>query len=80
MCIYWYSDIIWFCLLLDEPVISRIVENRLSAQDFKLIQVIGRGAFGEVQLVRMIESKKVYAMKILNKFEMVSQCVINTCR
>lgn len=61
-------------------MISQIAENRLSSQDFKLIQVIGRGAFGEVQLVRMIESRKVYAMKILNKFEMVSECAIYTCR
>ena len=39
--------------------------------DFNLIKVIGRGAFGEVQLVRHRHSKSVYAMKLLNKYEMV---------
>ena len=37
-----------------------------------MIKVIGRGAFGEVQLVRHKTNKKVYAMKLLSKYEMVS--------
>ena len=41
--------------------------------DFRLIKVIGRGAFGEVQLVRQKSTKKVYAMKLLSKYEMVSR-------
>lgn len=36
-----------------------------------VIKVIGRGAFGQVQLVRHKSTKKVYAMKLLSKFEMV---------
>ena len=59
-------------LLLDESVIPVIANNRLSSQDFQLIKVIGRGAFGEVHLVRMKETKKIFAMKILSKFEMVT--------
>jgi serine/threonine protein kinase len=39
--------------------------------DFDIIKVIGRGAFGEVQLVRHKNTQRVYAMKLLNKFEMV---------
>jgi serine/threonine protein kinase len=39
--------------------------------DFLVIKVIGRGAFGQVQLVRHKSTKKVYAMKLLSKFEMV---------
>ena len=57
----------------DEPSVPLLTSNRMSPTDFKLIQVIGRGAFGEVQLVRMKESKKLYAMKILSKYEMVSR-------
>jgi serine/threonine protein kinase len=38
-----------------------------------LFQVIGRGAFGEVQLVRKKSSKKVFAMKRLSKFEMMKR-------
>lgn len=44
---------------------------RMRTDDFTLIKVIGRGAFGEVQLVRHKSTQKVYAMKLLSKFEMV---------
>ncbi|CAB4041948.1 rho-associated kinase 2-like, partial [Paramuricea clavata] len=47
-----------------------IRDHRMKHSDFDLVKVIGRGAFGEVQLVRHKDSKKVYAMKLLNKFEM----------
>ncbi len=43
----------------------------MKATDFNVIKVIGRGAFGEVQLVRHKSTKKVYAMKLLSKYEMV---------
>lgn len=39
--------------------------------DFEQVKVIGRGAFGEVQLVRHKSTSKVYAMKLLSKSEMV---------
>uniref|UniRef100_A0A1X7V8G1 non-specific serine/threonine protein kinase n=1 Tax=Amphimedon queenslandica TaxID=400682 RepID=A0A1X7V8G1_AMPQE len=54
-----------------EGVVPVISNNRLSSHDFQLIKVIGRGAFGEVHLVRMKETKKIFAMKILSKFEMI---------
>ncbi|KAE9554409.1 hypothetical protein FO519_002401 [Halicephalobus sp. NKZ332] len=53
------------------PSISLLQEHRLKDCDFSLIKVIGRGAFGEVRLVRHKESRKVYAMKRLNKSEMI---------
>ena len=45
----------------------------MKASDFNVIKVIGRGAFGEVQLVRHKSTKKVFAMKLLSKYEMVMQ-------
>lgn len=45
----------------------------MKSDDFSLIKVIGRGAFGEVQLVRHKSTKKVYALKRLSKFEMVKR-------
>ena len=36
---------------LDEDACKGISNNRLSAEDFDIVKVIGRGAFGEVQLV-----------------------------
>ncbi|PFX19790.1 Rho-associated protein kinase 2 [Stylophora pistillata] len=53
---------------------SKVIEEcRMNASDFKVVKVIGRGAFGEVQLVRHKASKKVYAMKLLSKFEMIKR-------
>lgn len=54
-----------------QPSISLLQDHRLKDSDFSLIKVIGRGAFGEVRLVRHKESRKVYAMKRLNKSEMI---------
>ncbi|KAK6188435.1 hypothetical protein SNE40_004608 [Patella caerulea] len=48
-------------------------EKRVRAEDFEKIKVIGRGAFGEVQLVRHRNTKKVFAMKLLNKYEMIKR-------
>lgn len=45
----------------------------MKPEDFNLIKIIGRGAFGEVQLVRHNTSKQVYAMKKLSKFEMIKR-------
>jgi serine/threonine protein kinase len=46
---------------------------RLKVDDFSKVKVIGRGAFGEVQLVRQKSTKKVFAMKTLSKFEMIKR-------
>ncbi|XP_019638875.1 PREDICTED: rho-associated protein kinase 1-like isoform X4 [Branchiostoma belcheri] len=56
-----------------EKWVEFIEENRLKAEDFDMIKVIGRGAFGEVQLVRHKKTQKVYAMKLLSKFEMIKR-------
>lgn len=45
----------------------------MKAADFDLIKVIGRGAFGEVQLVRHKSTRQVYAMKLLSKVEMIKR-------
>eukprot|EP00117_Sycon_ciliatum_P005950 scpid82562/ scgid3663/ Rho-associated protein kinase 1; Rho-associated, coiled-coil-containing protein kinase 1; Rho-associated, coiled-coil-containing protein kinase I; p160 ROCK-1 len=55
-----------------EPV-KAISESRLSKDDFKCIKVIGRGAFGEVQLVRHTPTKQVFAMKMLSKLQMIER-------
>lgn len=45
----------------------------MSVNDFKKIKVIGRGAFGEVQVVKLKATGEVYAMKIMKKAEMVKK-------
>ena len=38
----------------DKETISKIRDLRMKAVDYEVVKVIGRGAFGEVQLVRML--------------------------
>lgn len=57
----------------DETLAKTITELRMKPEDFNLIKVIGRGAFGEVQLVRHNSTQQVYAMKRLSKFEMIKR-------
>ncbi|KYN34642.1 Rho-associated protein kinase 2 [Trachymyrmex septentrionalis] len=56
-----------------DSVAQEIFKMRMRMDDFTLIKVIGRGAFGEVQLVRHKSTQKVYAMKLLSKFEMIKR-------
>uniref|UniRef100_A0A8C1H208 Rho-associated protein kinase n=1 Tax=Cyprinus carpio carpio TaxID=630221 RepID=A0A8C1H208_CYPCA len=56
-----------------KDTISKIRELRMKAVDYEVVKVIGRGAFGEVQLVRHKDTRKVYAMKLLSKFEMIKR-------
>ena len=44
---------------------------KLTVQDFEQLDIIGRGAFGEVRLCREKTSSNIYAMKKLRKAEMV---------
>lgn len=60
-----------FCIVLARPVVEKVKTLRLTKDDFEFLNVIGRGAFGEVAVVKMKESDKVYAMKILNKWDML---------
>nr|XP_009860020.1 serine/threonine-protein kinase MRCK alpha isoform X1 [Ciona intestinalis]XP_026692048.1 serine/threonine-protein kinase MRCK alpha isoform X1 [Ciona intestinalis] len=56
-----------------KPFAKQLKESRLHRNDFEFLKVIGRGAFGEVALVRMKENKRVFAMKTLNKWEMLKR-------
>ncbi|KAI5674328.1 hypothetical protein M9H77_14692 [Catharanthus roseus] len=51
----------------------RLKRHKISVDDFELLTVIGRGAFGEVRLCQEKKSGKIYAMKKLKKSEMLSR-------
>ncbi|XP_042296815.1 serine/threonine-protein kinase MRCK gamma isoform X2 [Sceloporus undulatus] len=55
------------------PLAAKAKQLRLRRDDFEILKVIGRGAFGEVAVVKMKETEKVYAMKILHKWEMLKR-------
>ncbi|CAF3858340.1 unnamed protein product [Rotaria sp. Silwood1] len=50
-----------------------IRDKRVNFDDFEIIKIIGRGAFGTVDLVRRKATGQVYAMKTLSKFEMLKR-------
>uniref|UniRef100_A0A8C8HFN1 non-specific serine/threonine protein kinase n=1 Tax=Oncorhynchus tshawytscha TaxID=74940 RepID=A0A8C8HFN1_ONCTS len=56
-----------------KPFTTTVKEMRLHREDFEMLKVIGRGAFGEVAVVKMKNTERVYAMKILNKWEMLKR-------
>nr|XP_014344035.1 PREDICTED: serine/threonine-protein kinase MRCK beta isoform X4 [Latimeria chalumnae] len=56
-----------------KPFTNLVKDMRLHRDDFEIIKVIGRGAFGEVAVVKMKNTERVYAMKILNKWEMLKR-------
>uniref|UniRef100_A0A8V5G5Y7 Serine/threonine-protein kinase MRCK beta n=1 Tax=Melopsittacus undulatus TaxID=13146 RepID=A0A8V5G5Y7_MELUD len=55
------------------PFTKLVKEMQLHRDDFEIIKVIGRGAFGEVAVVKMKCTERIYAMKILNKWEMLKR-------
>ncbi|KAB0365927.1 hypothetical protein FD754_010083 [Muntiacus muntjak] len=51
----------------------RLKRARLGLEDFESLKVIGRGAFGEVQLVQKKDTGHVYATKILRQADMLEK-------
>jgi hypothetical protein len=58
------------------PIVEKLKQFRLSKNDFEIIKVIGRGAFGEVAFVKMRNTENIYAMKILNKWEILKRAEV----
>ncbi|XP_069464779.1 serine/threonine-protein kinase MRCK alpha isoform X1 [Ambystoma mexicanum] len=56
-----------------KPFTFKVKQMRLHKEDFEILKVIGRGAFGEVAVVKLKNADKVFAMKILNKWEMLKR-------
>lgn len=48
-------------------------ELRIKSSDFEVKATIGRGHFGEVQVVHEKTTDTVYAMKVLRKSDLLAQ-------
>lgn len=59
--------------LSDKGLMIELKSLRVNLRDFEVKKIIGRGHFGEVQVVREKASGDVYAMKTLRKEDTLSQ-------
>jgi len=59
--------------LASENQYAKEGRKRYKMVDFDSVKTIGRGAFGEVRVVRKKEDNKVYAMKMMRKKEMITK-------
>jgi citron Rho-interacting kinase len=53
--------------------VAEVRSLRLNIRDFEMKKVIGRGHFGEVQVVREKKSGDIYALKTMRKSDVLSQ-------
>ncbi|TSK16128.1 Myotonin-protein kinase [Bagarius yarrelli] len=56
-----------------EPLVNQVKKNRIKRDDFNILKVIGRGTFSEVAVARMRSTQQVYALKIMNKWDMLKR-------
>ncbi|OVA15819.1 Protein kinase domain [Macleaya cordata] len=56
-----------------ETELMRLQRHKVGIDDFELLTLIGKGAFGEVRLCRAKTNGQVFAMKKLKKSEMLSR-------
>ncbi|XP_042467882.1 serine/threonine-protein kinase tricornered-like [Zingiber officinale] len=54
-----------------ETLYMRLQRHRMGADDFELLTIIGKGAFGEVRVCQEKVTGNIYAMKKLKKSEML---------
>merc|ERR1719320_801582 len=52
---------------VEDPEMEVCDEKKVTMEDFELLKVLGRGAFGKVVLCREKATRTMYAMKILKK-------------
>lgn len=51
----------------------RSLRRKMRPSDFEMLKTIGRGAFGEVRIVKFKETGEVFAMKIMQKDNVVDK-------
>jgi len=60
-------------ILTQERKLRRESRTKINIRDFISIKIIGKGAFGEVRLVRSKKTGEILAMKKMKKSEMVAK-------
>ncbi|XP_074527639.1 myotonin-protein kinase [Halichoeres trimaculatus] len=54
-----------------EPLVRQVKRTHIKREDFHILKVIGRGSFSEVAVARMRSTQQVYALKIMNKWDLL---------
>ncbi|XP_053296887.1 myotonin-protein kinase [Pleuronectes platessa] len=54
-----------------EPLVRQVKKTRIKREDFHILRVIGHGTFSEVAVARKQNTQQVYAVKIMNKWDML---------
>ncbi|XP_045896129.1 myotonin-protein kinase isoform X2 [Micropterus dolomieu] len=54
-----------------ETLVRQVKRTRIKREDFHILKVIGRGTFSEVAVARMRSTQQVYALKIMNKWDLL---------
>uniref|UniRef100_A0A3B4BKC6 non-specific serine/threonine protein kinase n=1 Tax=Periophthalmus magnuspinnatus TaxID=409849 RepID=A0A3B4BKC6_9GOBI len=62
-----------------EPLVRQVKRTRIKREDFHILKVIGRGTFSEVAVARMRSTQQVYALKIMNKWDMLQRGEQTAC-
>lgn len=52
---------------------SSAIAPKLTLDDFEMLKVLGRGAYGKVMLVEKKDTKQVFAMKSLHKDKLIGK-------
>jgi len=56
-----------------DPSINKVIDSKLSIDDFTVIKVVGKGSYGKVLLVRKNDDSTILAMKVLKKKHMIKR-------
>ncbi|XP_067085282.1 myotonin-protein kinase isoform X2 [Osmerus mordax] len=56
-----------------DPLVRQVKKTRIKRDDFQILKVIGRGTFSEVAVAKMRNTQQVYALKIMNKWDMLKR-------
>lgn len=54
-----------------------LFQQKVTPDDFMLLQVVGRGNFGKVMQVRKKDTGRIYAMKVLRKGSFLTCYILN---